>query len=94
MVVYENYTIDGKDYIKAYSNEHKQIILSGVTYGVIFYDASLSYEFTEGNPIVDEDVLIDKVNHIKTQIEALRDVAVLPTTKAIYDAILDLFEED
>ena len=34
-----------------------------------------------------------QLDRIKSQIEALRDSAVLPTTKAIYDAILDLFED-
>ena len=36
----------------------------------------------------------ERLDTIKIQIEALRDAAVLPTTKAIYDAILDLFKED
>ena len=35
-----------------------------------------------------------RLDTIKSQIEALRDAAVLPTTKAIYDAILELFGED
>ena len=36
----------------------------------------------------------DKLERIRQQIEALRDAAVLPTTKAIYQAILDLFDEE
>jgi hypothetical protein len=35
----------------------------------------------------------ERLDRIKAQIEALRDAAVLPSTKAIYQAILDLFEE-
>lgn len=31
---------------------------------------------------------------IKSTIEKLRDAAVLPTTKAIYEEILELFDED
>lgn len=92
MVIYENYTIGGKNYIKAFSNNHKYITLGGLLYSVVFYDASLSYEFTEGSDIVDEVVLEDKIINIKKSIEALRDAAVLPSTKAIYEAILDLFK--
>ena len=36
----------------------------------------------------------DRLDRIKAQIEALRDRATLQTTKAIYNAILELFEED
>lgn len=92
MVIYESYTIGGKDYTKAYSDKHKYITCDNLTYSVIFYDASLTYEFTEGDDIIDEEVLEDKVNKIKNTIESLRDAAVLPSTKAIYDAILNLFE--
>ena len=36
----------------------------------------------------------DKLTEIRTKIEGLRDAAKLQTTKAIYQAVLDLFEED
>lgn len=34
----------------------------------------------------------EKLLNIKAKLEAMRDSAVLPSTKAIYDAILELFE--
>lgn len=34
----------------------------------------------------------ERLATIKSRIEALRDASVLPSTKALYDAILDLFE--
>lgn len=36
----------------------------------------------------------DRLERIKSRITELRDAAKLQTTKAIYQAILDLFEED
>ena len=36
----------------------------------------------------------DKLTRIRAQIEALRDAAVLQTTKAIYQAVLDLFDDE
>ena len=34
----------------------------------------------------------DKLTSIRARIEALRDDAKLPTTKALYQAILDMFD--
>ena len=36
----------------------------------------------------------DRLETVKTKIEALRDAAKLQTTKALYQAVLDLFEEE
>lgn len=36
----------------------------------------------------------ERLERIKTRVEALRDAALLQTTKAIYQAVLELFEED
>lgn len=36
----------------------------------------------------------DRLTTIRTKIEQLRDAAVLQTTKALYQAVLDLFDED
>ena len=36
----------------------------------------------------------ERLDRIKSRIEDLRDKATLPTTKAIYNAILELFEEE
>ena len=36
----------------------------------------------------------ERLDRIKAKIIELRDKATLPTTKAIYNAILQLFEED
>lgn len=36
----------------------------------------------------------ERLDRIKARITDLRDKATLPTTKAIYNAILELFEED
>ena len=35
-----------------------------------------------------------RLDAVRAQIEALRDAAKLQTTKAIYQAVLDLFEEE
>lgn len=35
-----------------------------------------------------------RLDRVKTRIEALRDAATLPTTKALYNQILELFDED
>ena len=36
----------------------------------------------------------ERLDRIKSRIIELRDKATLPTTKAIYNAILELFEEE
>ncbi len=40
-----------------------------------------------------EKAKADRLDRIRSRIEALRDEALLSTTKAIYQAILDLFDE-
>lgn len=56
--------------------------------------ADLTWESFER--IIPEYVVIpsaeEKLASIKIRIEALRDAAVLPSTKTLYDAILELFD--
>lgn len=104
MIRQETVTIGGQSFVHTFSDDDKMIIRDGVEYSEAYDPVSSGRVYVESNHDVDlafqelkdrymtAKEKVKKIIDIKSKIEALRDAAVLPSTKAIYDAILDLFE--
>lgn len=97
MIVQENYVLNGRQYVRTYSSANRYVV-GGIPVGEYTEandPAELNRTYTEGDLIEDVDApSANRLARIRARIEALRDAAVLPTTKAIYQAILDLFDEE
>lgn len=85
---------DGVEYEEAYDP-----IATGRTYAETIHvipsyveDIQAMYEDLQERYNI-EKAKADKLDRIKSRIETLRDEALLPSTQAIYQAILDLFED-
>ena len=96
-IVQETYELNGRQFVRTYSDANRYVI-GGVpenAYTEANDPAELHRVYTEGDLIEDVDTpSANRLARIRAKIEALRDAAVLPTTKAIYQAILDLFDEE
>jgi hypothetical protein len=104
MIKTETVTIGGQSFVHTFSDDDKTIIRDGVEYGEAYDPVSSGRVYVESEHDIDlsfQDLKdrymsaktkVKKIVDIKSKIEALRDSAVLPSTKAIYDAILELFE--
>ncbi len=59
MIKQENVTINGKQFIRTYSDEGRYVVRDGVEYEEAYDPAELGREYTEGDeiPVTDEEVL-------------------------------------
>lgn len=104
MIRTETVTIGGQSFIHTFSDDDKMIIRDGIEYGEAYDPVSAGRVYSESEHDINlsfqeikeryntAKIKVRKIFDIKASIEALRDAALLPSTKAIYDAILDLFE--
>ena len=116
MIKTETVIINGKSFIRTYSDDGMKIERDGIEYDEAYDPIDTGRVYTETKHIIEvvtEDIeelkakyadVVSKYNsaeakaerldRIKARITELRDKATLPTTKAIYNAILELFEEN
>ena len=105
MIITETVTINGTQYLHTYSDDGKTILRDGVEYDEAYDPINMGRTYTETqnrvvetideveNRLEEAQAKVTKFLRIRATIETLRDEAVLPSTKAIYQAILDLFDE-
>lgn len=103
-IITETVTLNGNQYLHTYSDDGMTIIRDGVEYDDVYDPVSSGRTYTETSHKIEQTVediqeqlaeaqaQARKLFSIRSTIETLRDEALLPSTKAIYQAILDLFD--
>lgn len=104
-IITETVTINGKQFIHTYSDDGMTIIRDGVEYEEAYDPINTGRTYSETLNHIEETIedlqakyeeakaQANKLINIRGRIERLRDNALLQTTKALYQAILDMFDE-
>lgn len=95
-LIRETVNINGQAFIHVYSDDDKKVIIDGVEYDDV-YDV-IEHTYTESSTIIEraeEDIINARIaiyNRVYAYLIEKRDAALLTTTKALYQAVIDLFE--
>ena len=55
MIVQENYTLNGRDFVRTYSDAGRCVVRDGVSYTEANDPAELGRTYTEGDPLPEEE---------------------------------------
>ena len=95
-LIRETVNINGQAFIHVYSNDGKKVIIDGIEYDDV-YDV-IEHTYAESSTVIErgeEDIIKAKLtiyDKVHSYLIAKRDEALLTTTKALYQAIIDLFD--